>query len=244
MKLEGKRVLVTGGSRGIGYAIAGRMLQEGAQVVITGRHRSALEAAADSLGAGARFLAWDSADVSAIPEKLDAVEAMLGGLDVLINNAGVLTAQDWDGMMAVTPESWDATMNVNLRGVFFLCQGAARRWIEGKQGGRIVNVCSNNAFRALDTAYAASKWAIRGLTMGMAKRLAPHGIFVNAVAPGPTSTSMMACADGETHAFAGAPLGRFSYPEEIAGVCAFLASEEAGSMVGQVLVADGGETLL
>lgn len=94
MKLEGKRVLVTGGSRGIGYAIAGRMLQEGAQVVITGRRRSALEAAAAGLGAGARFLAWDSADVSAIPEKLDAVEAMLGGLDVLVNNAGVLTAQD------------------------------------------------------------------------------------------------------------------------------------------------------
>lgn len=244
MKLEGKKALITGSSRGIGFAYAKKFLEEGAEVVITSRHADELTEAARKLGSQkVHALVWDTADLSVLQDNLAETVRLLGGLDILVNNAGVLTREDFSGMMAVTPETWDLTQNVNVRGVFFLTQAAAKYWMDNKQGGRVVNTCSNNAFRALDTAYAASKWAIRGLTMGMGKRLAPYGIFVNAVAPGPTSTGMLSCEEGATVPN-DTPLGRYSYPSEMANICAFLASDDAGSMVGQVLVADGGETLI
>ena len=241
MSLNGKKAIVTGGSRGIGFAIARALTEKGAQVLITGRHEDTLREAAEKLGA--EYLVWDTAEIEKNEEMVSKAEKLLSGLDVLVNNAGIHRDEDFGGMLAVTPESWDETMNVNLRGTFFLTQTVAKRWIEEKHRGRIVNICSNNAFRAKDTAYAASKWAIRGLTVGMAKRLAPYGIIMNAVAPGPTSTTMLSCEDGETRLHGDAPIGRFSYPSEIASLVTFLASDETENIVGQVIVADGGELL-
>lgn len=243
MNLEGKKAIVTGGSRGIGFAIARKLIECGAKVVITGRHAETLEQAAEKLGGKDIYpLVWDTADLSVLNDRLNEAVGLLGGLDILVNNAGIHTEEDFSGMMSVTPAGWDMTQNVNVRGVFFLTQAAARYWMDAHQGGRVVNICSNTAYRALANAYGVSKWAVRGMTEGMGKALAPYGIFVNGIAPGPTSTSMLGRKEGETVANH-TPLGRYSYPCEMADICAFLASDEAGSMVGQILVADGGETL-
>lgn len=242
MNMKNKNVVVTGGTRGIGFAIAKKMINSGARVLITGRNEETLKSAVNKLGDCAEFMVWDISKTEENKEKLQQAEKSMGHIDVLVNNAGVLES-DWSGILNTTPEDWDRTMDTNLKGVYFLSQAFARMWVEKKQKGKIINICSNNAYRALDTPYAASKWALRGLTMGMAKRLAPYGIIVNGVAPGCTSTSMLGLEDGEPCSYPEVPLGRYSFPDEIANVCVFLASEASGSILGQIIVADGGEIL-
>ena len=242
---QGKKVLLTGGSRGIGLAIAKKMVEAGAEVLITGRNKDTLNKALETLdSSNMQSMVWDMRKIDAIKENFHMAVKILGRVDILINNAGVLTENDFSGLFAATPETWDYIMDINLKSVFFLCQAAARHMIDNKIHGRIVNICSNNAFRALDTAYAISKWGVRGMTMGLGKTLAPYGIIVNAVAPGITSTSMVKAQDNAYVEFSGAPLGRYSFPAEIADVVMFLASEAAGSIIGQVIVSDGGETLV
>ena len=241
MDFKGKNVLITGGSRGIGYATAAEFVKSGARVVITGRDEVQLSKAAESIGAYA--LKWDIADISIREEMLDEVYRLLGGLDVLVNNAGILRTEDYGGILSVTPESWDQTMDVNLRGTYFLTQSVLKRWIDSGNKGRVVFVGSNNAYRALDHAYALSKYAIRGLTTGLGKAMAPYGIYVNAVAPGPCTTTILGYEDGEVHKD-GSPYGRHALPIEIAKVIKFLASEDSGTMVGQTVIVDGGETLV
>ena len=210
-------------------------------MIITGRDEVRLSKAAESIGAYA--LKWDIADISIREKKLDEAYRLLGGLDVLVNNAGILRTEDYGGILSVTPESWDQTMDVNLRGTYFLTQSVLKRWIDSGHKGRVVFVGSNNAYRALDHAYALSKYAIRGLTTGLGKAMAPYGICVNAVAPGPCTTTILGYEDGEVHKD-GSPYGRHALPIEIAKVIKFLASEDSGTMVGQTVIVDGGETLV
>lgn len=240
MDFKGKNILITGGSRGIGYATASELAKSGANVVITGRDEVQLSAAAERLGVYA--LKWDIADISIREEMLNEVYRLIGGLDVLVNNAGILRSEDYGGILSVTPESWDMTMDVNLRGTYFLTQSVLKRWIDGWQGGRVVFVGSNNAYRALDHAYALSKYAIRGLTAGLGKAMAPHGIYVNAVAPGPCTTGILGYEDGSIQKD-GSPYGRHVLPVEVANVIKLLASDDAGTMVGQTVIVDGGQTL-
>lgn len=242
---SGKKVLITGGSKGIGLAIAKKFVKKNARVVITGRNEESLKKACETIGGrGIDYTVWDISDISKISEQFTKVVNSLGGLDILVNNAGVLTKNDYGGMFAVTPETWDYTMNINLRSVFFLSQAIAEYMRDNGVRGRIVNVCSNNAYRAKDTAYAAAKWGVRGLTAGMGKALAPYGIIVNGVAPGPTSTTILGVEDNSEIKYDGCVLGRYSYPDEIADVVLFLAGEQAGSIIGQTIISDGGETLL
>ena len=243
MELKEKRIIVTGGSRGIGYAIAEGMIKEGAKVLITGRNEESLQEAIGRLGDNARYLVWDAADIPEIPEKLEKALELLGGIDILVNNAGILTKQDCDGFFAITPKSWDATMDTNLKSVFFMCQAVSKYWVDNKLTGKIINICSNNAFLSRATAYATAKWGVRGLTQGLAKRLAPYNITVNAVAPGCTSTSMLGAEDGEIRKADYIPMGRYTLPSEIADMCLFLASDKSKGIVGHILVADGGEIL-
>lgn len=243
MSLAGKAILVTGGSRGIGLAIASKLAADGARVMISGIEAEELKIACRTLGSQAQWMLWDIAAVEQAQERISEVARRLDGLDGIVNNAGLLTWADHEDMFHITPETWDQTMHVNFRGAFFACQAAAKYMIENGVQGTIVNTCSNTAFRDMDTAYGFSKWGVRGMTRGLALRLIRYGIRVNAVAPGPTSTSMMGCADGEMHAAEHIPMGRYCYPKEIADVAAFLLDDASSAMVGQVLVADGGELL-
>lgn len=240
--LSGKVALVTGGSRGIGAAIARRLAHEGADIAFT-YARSAEKAAAvaaDIRAAGRRALVVpaDSGDPAALPDAIARIHAELGRLDILVNSAGIATLTPF-GEIPVA--EYDQVMAVNVRGVFLAAQAASKLMPDG---GRIITIGSNLAeripFPGL-TLYTMSKTALIGLTRGLARDLGPRGITVNLVQPGSTDTDMNP-ADGQ---MAPAQLGlmaipRFATPEEIAGGVAYLARPEARGITGTALTIDAG----
>jgi len=241
-RLAGKRALVTGGSRGIGAAIARRLAAEGADVALT-YERSAEKAAAvvkeiEALGRKGFAIAADSADPAAVTRAVDDAAKALGGLDILVNNAGIYRGgpvADW------SLADIDATLSVNVRAVVLALQAAAAHLGEG---GRIISTGSCLADRVVEsgvTLYAMSKAALIGFTKGLARDLGPRGITVNIVHPGSTDTDMNP-ADGERADAQRARMAipRYGQPEDIAGLVAYLASEEARFITGAGFAIDGG----
>jgi meso-butanediol dehydrogenase/(S,S)-butanediol dehydrogenase/diacetyl reductase len=250
-RLEGKAALVTGGARGIGFAIAQRLADEGASVGVLALHEESAARAADQVGGIG--IAGDVADEEAMARAVAATVEAFGRLDVMVNNAGTIAITP---VVETSVETWDRVLEVNLRGVFLGCREAAKQMISQGGGGRIVNGSSGAGRRgnAGIGAYAASKFGVIGLTQSLAVELAPHGITVNAYCPGHvTSTPMWdeidAAATERSGEPAGSakraaeaepPLGRAGLPEEIAAAVAYLASDEAGFVTGESLLIDGG----
>ncbi|HEU4456078.1 MAG TPA: 3-oxoacyl-ACP reductase FabG [Longimicrobium sp.] len=241
MELQGQVALVTGGSRGIGLAIAEELAGAGARVAVVARDEARAQAAAAGLpGEGHRGYGCDVASSEACNELVKRVEAEMGGVDVLVNNAGV--TRD-NLLMRIKDEDWDAVLDTNLRGAFNLMRAVSRGMMK-KRSGRIVNVSSvvgitGNAGQAN---YAASKAGLIGMTKSVAKELASRGVLVNAVAPGYIVTDMTAdlpaaAREALTSQIA---LGRLGEPKDIAPVVRFLAGPGASYVTGLVLVVDGG----
>ena len=240
--LPDKVALVTGGSRGIGAAIAKRLAAEGAAVAITysSAQAKAVEVATAIESAGGRALAIraDSGDVTAVRSAVAETVQALGRLDVLVNNAGLATIAPLDQFSL---DDFDRLVAVNVRGLFVATQEAARHMTEG---GRIINIGSVNADRmpfAGGSVYAMTKAAVAGLTRGLARDLGPRGITVNNVQPGPVDTDM----NPATGPFADSlktlmALPRYGNSDEIAGLVAYLASPEAGFITGASMTIDGG----
>lgn len=241
-RFTGKKALVTGGSRGIGAAIALRLAREGADVALT-YERSADKAnevvrAIEALGRKGFAFAADSADPAAITGAVDKAAAALGGLDILVNNAGIFRGgpvADW------SLADIDATLAVNVRAVVLASQAAAAHL---KEGGRIISTGSCLADRVVEegvTLYAMSKAALIGFTKGLARDLGPRGITVNIVHPGSTDTDMNPAtgqqAEAQRERMA---IKRYGTPDDIAGLVAYLASEEARFVTGTGFVIDGG----
>ena len=241
MRLEGRRALVTGASRGIGRAIALAFADEGADLVLSARSREALQdvvAQVTARGRRAHALAWDVSDAAICGERLDEAWAALGGLDVLVNNAGVVRLPA--DHPAPTPEvAYDYVMDTNLKALYLICEAAAGR-LEAQGKGAIVNIASDAGLRNAPHPYGISKWGVIGYTQGLAKRLAPAGVRVNAIAPGPVATEMMNWHPGEPMEAPGCPLGRFALPEEIAPIAVFLASDDARAVFGATILANSG----
>ena len=241
MELQGQTALVTGGSRGIGLAIAEELAAGGAKVAVVARDAARAEAAAASLpGEGHRGYAADVADPESCAAVVKQVEADLGGVDILVNNAGV--TRD-NLLMRIKDDDWDVVVDTNLRGAFALMRAVSRGMMK-KRAGRIVNITSvvgiiGNAGQAN---YAASKAGLIGLTKAVAKELASRGVLVNAVAPGYIETDMTSeLPEGAREALQGQiALGRLGSPKDIAPVVRFLAGPGASYITGQVLVVDGG----
>ncbi|MGD2174195.1 MAG: SDR family oxidoreductase [Candidatus Brocadiaceae bacterium] len=244
MRLDGKKALVTGASLGIGRAIALAFAQEGADVAVTARHGHALQAVAEevrSRGGRAHVMEWDVSDVSRAERRVAEAREALGGLDAVVNNAGVLR-RDGSRFPDLTPEEWDYVMGVNLRGLYFVCQ-AADKLMQEAGGGVIINVASDAGLRGEVHPYGLSKWGVVGLTKGLGKACAGHGVRVNAVAPGPVATRMMGWEAGDPLERKGLPLGRLTRPEEVADVAVFLASDEANALHGEIVVVNSGTAL-
>ena len=243
-ELNGQVALVTGGSRGIGLAIARELASAGARVAVVARDGARAEASAAELpGQGHRGYACDVADPEACNALVKQVEADFGTLDILVNNAGV--TRD-NVLMRIKDEDWDAVLDTNLRGAFNLMRAASRGMMK-RRAGRIVNISSvvgvtGNAGQAN---YAASKAGLIGMTKSVAKELAGRGVLVNAVAPGYIETDMTAeLAEGAREAMLGATaLGRIGSPEDVARGVLYLASDLAAYVTGHVLVIDGGVRL-
>jgi NAD(P)-dependent dehydrogenase (short-subunit alcohol dehydrogenase family) len=242
--LKDKRAIVTGSARGIGRAIAERLIEEGCLVAfadIDANEATSVATNADPDGTRTSVIETDVQDRQSIQNMTEAVTAQWGGIDVLVSNAGIMDRMPF---LELTDEFWDRVTTLNLKGAFRCGQIAARQMIKQGTGGHIVNVASNSGIfggrgRA---AYGASKAGLINLTQTMAIELAEHGINVNAVAPGPTKTGPHMPEEPWPSVKARMPLGRFGDPSEIAAVAAFLASEEASFVTGHVYGADGGYT--
>lgn len=249
--MAGKRAaLVTGASYGVGAAAALKLAREGFDVAITATKIENLAATQKSLEAlGARVVpaALDLRDASSIAPAMRATIAALGGLDVLVNNAGANLRKS---ATEVTVQDWDAVMDVNLRGTFFLTQEVGRHLIAAGRGGCIVNIGSTHALIGAPerSTYGISKAALVGMTRMLAVEWAEHGIRVNAIAPGRLVTDSPSRAEkGADRAYMEAmlkriPLRRQATAEEVAATVAYLASPAAVAMTGQLLVLDGGLT--
>jgi len=249
MRFGGKRVLITGSSRGIGLAAARAFLDEGARVAINGRSQASVEAAIDTLGGGERLAAapGDVASVAACQAVVGRVTEALGGLDVLVNNAGVYAIRSIED----TDEAlWDAILDVGLKSAFF-CSRAALSAL-GDSRGAIVNVSSSAGLMGFAgiAAYCAAKAGLVNLTRALALELAPD-VRVNCVCPGPVDTDMgrvnldptLPPSDARAAFEASIPLGRMGEPEEIAEAILWLASGSSSFATGAIVPVDGGRTL-
>jgi 3-oxoacyl-[acyl-carrier protein] reductase len=240
--LDSRVAVVTGSTRGIGRAIAGTLAESGARVAVVGRDRTKAEAVASEIGPAdrARGFGCDVADPASVTALIDDAERAFGGVDILVNNAG-LTRDNI--LFRLKDEDWGAVLDANLRGAFVAIRAASRGMIK-RRWGRIVNMASvvgivGNKGQAN---YAASKAGLIGLTKSVAKELASRNVLANAVAPGFIETDMTSAMtpDARTALTAQIPLERLGTPADIAGIVAFLASEHAAYITGQVFVVDGG----
>mgnify|MGYP002597244188 CR=1 FL=1 len=248
MLLEGKKAVVTGGTRGIGFAIVETFLKNGASVALFGSRQETVDKALAKLKAenpdwDVMGLAPDLTDYAAVEAAMAKVTEAFGRIDILVNNAGITR----DGLlMMMKPEDFDAVIAANLRGAF-LCMKAVARQMVKQRYGRIVNLSSVVGLRgnAGQVNYAASKAGVIGMTKSLAKELAGRNITVNAVAPGFIDTDMTAAlTETAKNAVLGSiPMGRMGTPENVAKAVAFLAGEDAGYITGQVLAVDGGMSM-
>lgn len=241
-RLAGKGAIVTGGSGGIGAAIAEKLASEGAKVIV--HYGSSADAANEvvqtikSAGGQADVVQGDVRSVDALQAFLADARGKLGSYDILINNAGVATAGP---IKDVVEKQFDKVFSINVKAVLFAMQDAARHMAEG---GRVINIASsvtefNNAGLSI---YSASKHAVRGLTNVAAKELGKRGITVNDLMPGPVEPGMFETAPKENRDFAinSSPFSRLGTPQDVADACAFLASDDSRWITGQHILCNGG----
>ncbi len=252
-RFAGKCVVITGGNKGIGYAMAERFVAEGAHVVIASVEEQVKEAA-KALGATARGFVCDVTDKAQVAALYDFATSEFGGVDVSVQNAGIITIAKVEDL---TESDWDATMDVNTKGVFLCCQEAIRHMRASGKGGRLINTASGQARDGFiyTPHYAASKFGVMGLTQSLAKEVALENITVNAICPGIIRTDMWAYNDKvwgemlgdykpgelmESWVQNNVPMKRAGDGADVAGLVAFLASEDATYITGQTINVDGG----
>ena len=255
MQLQSKTLLVTGGARGFGQAIAELAAVEGARVAVADVNIEGVEGVAQGIrgrGGEAVAIRADVSDLASIDAMVDATLGAFGSIDVLANNAGITS---YAPLLEVPESDWDSIMGVNAKGAFFTLQRVAQEMVARGQGGRIVNMASvaGKGGRASNAAYAASKAAVIAITLHAAAALAGNDINVNAICPGAAETEMFAgvrrqraAALGQTYeqntndTLASVPLGRVIDPQDIARMVVFLAGPGGYNITGQTINVDGG----
>ena len=244
-ELEGKVALVTGATRGIGYAIASTLARDGADIVIFGQSNEEVGAAvaaqiAEERGVKALFKRVDVSDFSAVDAAVKEVIKEMGGIDILVNNAGITRDKV---LLAMSEKDWDMVLDTNLKSMFNTIHACYRNFMK-KKAGKIINISSVSGMtgNAAQANYTAAKGGVIALTKTVARELASRGINCNAIAPGAIETSMTASMDqGALQALlATVPMGRMGKPEDIAECAAFLASDKAKYITGEVIRVDGG----
>jgi gluconate 5-dehydrogenase len=244
--LSGKRVLITGGATGLGFAMAQAFIRQGALVVISGRRKNLLEKACLELGENCSYFQNDLAKLKEIPAFVEKIETKAGPLDILINNAGIHLKKD---LLEVNDSEFENIILINQQAVFALTREVAK-YMKKRQNGSIIMISSMSSQYGIPKviAYTASKSAIEGMTRAMAVELSPFGIKVNCIAPGFIKTGMSAKAlDGDPERkkriLERTPLHRLGDPSDIANAAVFLASEAASFINGIILPVDGGNSI-
>jgi NAD(P)-dependent dehydrogenase (short-subunit alcohol dehydrogenase family) len=248
MKLKGKVAIIAGGTKGIGLGIALEFVREGARVVVGGTTDKTGEAAVreiEAMGGKGLFINCDVSSLPALDHIIEQTVQEFGRLDIYVANAGI-NDPDKTHFMDITPDQYDRIMGVNLRGMFFGGQKAARQMIRQGEGGVIINMSSVNAHLGLDAqvVYTTSKGGVQQLTKVQAVALAPHNIKVNAMAPGPIETELMRRVGSDQQLMdtilSRTPQGRIGTPRECGRLAVFLASEDSNFIFGQSIYIDGG----
>lgn len=245
--LKGRVALITGGTSGIGKSIAESFLKSGATVIITGRNQSKVDTIVNDLEKystsdnKAFGIELDNTNSSSFEKKLSTILELIAPstLDILVNNAGI----GGGDISNTTEEEFDNVIDTNIKGTFFLSRLVARYMIRNQVKGNILNIASSSSLRPAASAYTFSKWSIRGFTLGLAKTLAPYGITVNGLAPGPTATPMLK-RDASNISFKGNPMGRYALPEEIANMAVVLVSGIGKMVVGDIVYMTGGAGII
>lgn len=240
-KLKGKRIIVTGGGRGLGYAMAKKFKEEGAQVLIAGRDVKTLRESAERIGC--KFLQLDVQDTGTFASFMDEADKMLGGVNCLVNNAGISLHEK--GFLAVSPAQFDLQFNTNLKGGFFLAQAFIRKCkVNGLEGIKNILFTSSETGMTVDERpYGLTKAALNSLLQGLAYRYVNEGYRVNAIAPGVTISDMVGKRDDGDLTYAGNITGRYYLPEEVAEIACFLLSDISNCLNGQILVCNEGKTI-
>ena len=241
--LEGQLAFITGGTSGIGLEIAKEFLRNGAKVIISGSTNSKLEKALNSIkDENLRGIVINVSDPHVMEKKLDIICNIFPNtpLSTLVNCAGVTQKC---GFYELTEEEYETIMNVNVKGTYFVSRTISKYMIDNNIKGHILNISSSSALKPAFNAYQISKWAIKGLTIGLAEQLTPYGITVNAIAPGKTATPMM-ISEGESNRYCeGQPCGRYIEPKEIANLAVFMCSKCGNMIMGDTVYMTGGNGL-
>lgn len=248
--LEGKIALITGGSGGIGMAIAENFLKNGAKVIIAGTSETKLKSCKDYLRSKfeegtnesitcIEYIVLNVLDVDTIPYIIKKASEVFEEkrIDILVNSAGILNRSDFWHMSEM---EYDSIMDINVKGTFFMCQAMGTYMIEHRIKGHILNVSSSSALRPAWTPYQMSKWAIRGFTLGLADTLLPYNIIVNAIAPGPVATAMLDKGENSPIDNPSCPIKRYAEPQEIANLAVFMVSDMGEMIVGDTFYITGG----
>ena len=247
--LNGKTALITGGTSGIGYEIAKSFLKNGASVVLTGRNKDKINNAIDSLKKYVKDdntvlgIEMDISNISMIEDKFKKILELLNdrNIDILVNNAGIVKGKKIGSGSKTSIDDYEVVLKTNLEGPYFLSQEVANYMKEKKIKGNILNILSSSALRPAVKPYTVSKWGLRGLTIGMAKRFIKDGIVVNGIAPGPTATPMLISNDKDGDlSLESSPVGRYILPEEIANLAVFMVSDMGRMIVGDIVYMTGG----
>lgn len=239
MRLAGKKIVVTGGGRGLGAGMAEKFASEGATILIAGRNIDVLRKTAEELHC--HYLPLDVSRPETHDEFLANAQAVLGHIDVLVNNAGISLHEE--SFFDVTPETFDSQMDTNLKGPFFLAQKVIRLWKMKKEKGTILFVSSETGEMADFRPYGFSKGAINSMVRGLAALFAKDGIRVVAVAPGITCSDMTGRGKDGNLTCSRNPLNRVYIPEEVAEAACFLVSDAAGCISGQILSCNNGKSI-
>lgn len=234
-RLSGKKIIITGGGHGLGYAMAKKFKLEGAEVLITGRNEEILKKSSDEIGCS--YVVLDITQTDCFTQFIQNAEKILGGINVLVNNAGI-SLHEGD-IQNVTEDSFDKQIDTNLKGGYFLSKLFIKYLQENKQVGNILFLSSERGQYADDIPYGLTKAAINSLTRGLAMAYRKQNIRVNAVAPGITATSMTGHTE-DTLYMKNYSTGRCYLPEEVAEVACFLISDASGCLSGQILYCDNG----
>lgn len=262
--LAGKIALITGGSGGIGFAMAKAFLDSGCKVIIAGTNEKKLwncceklmtecsdlsaecmenSYAGSMMGGVCAYIVLNVLDVKSMPDKVRCAAAKFpeNRIDILVNSAGLNGRANFERM---TEEEYDNVMDVNAKGTYFMSQAVSQFMIEKKIKGHILNVASSSALRPASTPYCMSKWAVRGMTVGFADILLPYGIVVNAIAPGPVATPMLGKQDDDSIDNPDMVGGRYAMPSEIASLAVFMVSDMGNLIVGDTYYMTGGSGLI
>ncbi len=236
--LSYKVALISGGTGGIGRAIAQRFLADGCKVILIGSNPGSIEKSLQLLNSdNVAGLSIDMANVNCFESKVDEAVNIFGHIDILVNCAGL---NDSSSFLEVTEETYDRVMNVNTKGLYFLTQNVAKYMIKNKIEGHILNISSASALRPAATPYTISKNAVASMTKGFADALVKYGITVNGIGPGPVATEMVGVTDTSDISHKTCPAGRYAMPEEIANLAEYMVSTQGNLIIGETVYITGG----